>query len=280
MKLIITKIQILLVTFVLQGVGSAQQKTLAEARLVVDSYSIPKDSIISIGVLVTLKDDWHIYWKNPGDSGIPTEIEFRLPHGIANSEIEFPIPEVIASDDIINYGYEHQVLFISNLKIPKLLKSKDLNISAKITSLICKDICKVFDTTMNINIDLSKNYLANLEVSQLFDLTRKSLPQKNHNLKINAVSKSDLVYLKLIDDKNLKEHNIQFLSYDTGVFKNSATQNIVRSENFIEIILASDPFRVKNPDFINGIIILEKIDISNNTKEAFEISLPIKFRGI
>ncbi len=102
----------------------AQQKSLAEARLVVDSFSPKKDSVISIGVLINLKDDWHIYWRNPGDSGMPTDIEFSLPNGIKASEIQFPIPEIFASDEIVNYGYSHQVLLMSKLFIPKYYQKK------------------------------------------------------------------------------------------------------------------------------------------------------------
>ena len=276
MKLIITTIQFLLViVFSFQNYTAAQQNALAEAKLVVDSFSANQDSVISIGVLVTLKDDWHIYWRNPGDSGIATDINFSLPIGITASEIKFPIPEVIATNEIVNYGYGHQVLFVAELKIPKHIKSKESNISAKITSLICKDFCKTFDTTVTITIDLSKDYLAALNVNQLFESAKALTPQENHNLKINAYSKSDLVILKISDDEIVNTQGIQFLSYDTDVFKNIATQGIIRNKYFVELQLEPDQFRIKNPDYINGIIVFESNDKSTKHKKAFEISLPI-----
>jgi thiol:disulfide interchange protein DsbD len=276
MKPLITTIQFLLVIiFSFLGYTFAQQMPLAEAKIVVNSFSTQQDSLISVGVLVTLKDVWHIYWRNPGDSGIATEIEFILPGGISASEIKFPIPEVIAADEIVNYGYKHQVLFISDLKIPKDLKSREINISAKITSLICKDICKAFDTTITIKIDLSKNYLAETALSKLFDSTKKLIPQNNRNLKVNAFSKSDLVILKISDDEIINSHRVQFLSYDAGVFRNLVSQSITRNRNNIEFLLEPDPFRIKNPDYINGILILENDDKSTISIQAFEISLPI-----
>ncbi|NWG29847.1 MAG: hypothetical protein HXY48_15130, partial [Ignavibacteriaceae bacterium] len=56
----------------------AQQLTVANAKIVVDSYSLEKSRSVPIGVLVELEEGWHLYWRNSGDTGIPTSIEFGL----------------------------------------------------------------------------------------------------------------------------------------------------------------------------------------------------------
>ena len=114
-------LSLLAIIFLLHQSISAQQKSLAEARIVVDSFSSEKDSIISLGVLINLQDDWHIYWRNPGDSGLPTDIELSLPNGITASEIKFPIPKIFASEEIVNYGYGHQVLFLFDVNYSRKL---------------------------------------------------------------------------------------------------------------------------------------------------------------
>lgn len=253
-----------------QSFGFAQQVSLAEAKLVVDSYSPQKDSIISIGLQINLQDEWHIYWKNPGDSGLPTDIKFSLPYGITSSEIKFPIPKIFTSDEIVNYGYDHQVLLLSELFIPKDYKQKEIFISAKLISLICKELCKSFDTTVTIRLDLSKDFLAETKVSDLFELTKNSLPQVTHNLKTSVVSKSDSVYLKVSGDETKNTSSLKFFSYAAGVFKNSINQNVIKKENYFELILEPDPFGVKNPTEVKGIILLN----DDHTK-AYEINIPI-----
>jgi thiol:disulfide interchange protein DsbD len=271
MKLNITTIQFFVFIVLATTIYSfAQQKSLAVAKLVVDSFSPEMDSVISIGVLVNLKDDWHIYWRNPGDSGMPTDIEFNLPNGITASEIKFPVPEIFAADKIINYGYSHQVLLMSEVFIPKHYPQKEISITAKLTSLICKDLCKAFDTTVTIKLDLSKSYLAEANIADLFDSTKSLLPKKNHSLKISATSKSDFVYLKVIVDEINNVCSIRFLSYEPAMFRNSINQNTIKKENHVELILEPDPFRVNDPTEVNGIVILN----DDNTK-AYEINLPI-----
>jgi thiol:disulfide interchange protein DsbD len=271
MKINITTMQFLFImVFASPFFGFTQQKSLAEAKLVVESYSLKSDSTISFGVLINLQDDWYIYWRNPGDSGIPTDIEFTLPYGITSSEIKFPVPETFTSDEIVNYGYSHQVLLMSELFIPKDYPQKEISITAKLTSLICKDLCKAFDTSLTINLDLSKNYLAEANISDLFKSTINSLPQKNHSIKTSATFKSDSVYLKVNVDEINNASSIRFLSYESGMFRNMVNQKAIKKENHLELILESDLFRVKNPTEVNGIILLN----DDHTK-AYEINLPI-----
>jgi len=270
-------LSLLAIIFLLHHSISAQQKSLAEARLVVDSFSSEKDSIISLGVLINLQDDWHIYWRNPGDSGLPTEIKLSLPNEITASEIKFPIPKIFASDEIVNYGYGHQVLFLFDVNVPENYSSEELNISAKITSLICKEICKAFDTTVTISLDMSKEFTAEESISRLFEATRKMIPEKNKRLNIIAKSKSDYVYLNVFVNKNENQNiiGIQFYPYEEGVFRNSIKQNIELKENFFEILLEPDQFRIKEPASVNGIIIIEDEIENDVSKKAYEITVPI-----
>ena len=268
---------VLAILFLLHHSISAQQKSLAEARLVVDSFSSGKDSIISLGVLINLQDDWHIYWRNPGDSGLPTDIELSLPNGITASEIKFPIPKIFASDEIVNYGYGHLVLFLFDVNVPENYSSKEINISAKINSLICKEMCKAFDTTVTISLDMSKDFTAEESISRLFEATRKMTPAQNQKLSIIAESKSGNVYIKVFVNENENQNirDVEFYPYEGGVFRNSVKQNIEQKENFFEILLEPDQFRIKESASVNGIIIIEDEIENDLSKKAYEITVPI-----
>jgi thiol:disulfide interchange protein DsbD len=200
-----------------------------------------------------------------------------LPNGITASQIKFPIPKIFASDEIVNFGYAHQVLFLFDLKIPKDIKITELNISAKINSLICKELCKAFDTTVTITLDLSKNFIAGKTILSLFESTEKMLPMQNQSLSIIAELKSNYTYLKVFVNDNEKQiiNSIQFYPYEEGVFKNSVKQNITQKGNYFEIVLEPDQFRIKDPASVSGLIIIEEIIEKNLSIKAYEISVPI-----
>ena len=55
---------------------------------------------------------WHTYWRNPGDSGLPTTLAWTLPPGFTAGAIEWPAPHALPAGPLVNYGYEGEVLHL------------------------------------------------------------------------------------------------------------------------------------------------------------------------
>ena len=70
-----------------------------------------------LGLVITHQPEWHTYWKNPGDSGLPTELRWQLPPGADVGEIAWPVPKRIRIGPLANYGYEGELLLAVPLKI-------------------------------------------------------------------------------------------------------------------------------------------------------------------
>src|SRR5687768_14437546 len=60
---------------------------------------------LQLGLLLEHDPHWHTYWKNPGDSGLPTVINLKLPAGFSATGIQWPLPERLPFGDMVNYGY-------------------------------------------------------------------------------------------------------------------------------------------------------------------------------
>ncbi|MET0541061.1 MAG: thioredoxin family protein [Variovorax sp.] len=65
---------------------------------------------VQVGLQITHQPEWHTYWKNAGDSGLPTELAFSLPTGLTAGAIAWPVPQKIPVGTLANYGYEGTVL--------------------------------------------------------------------------------------------------------------------------------------------------------------------------
>src|SRR5450830_1549255 len=48
-----------------------------------------------LGLQLTHQPNWHTYWKNPGDSGLPITLQWTLPHGVSAGDIGWPLPKKI-----------------------------------------------------------------------------------------------------------------------------------------------------------------------------------------
>ena len=98
-----------------------------------------------VGLQLAHQPEWHTYWKNSGDSGLPTQLEWTLPAGVVAGDIAWPLPKKIPIGTLANYGYEGTVLLPVPLTItpqfkPSLLAG-DLEIKLKAQWLVCKKEC-------------------------------------------------------------------------------------------------------------------------------------------
>jgi thiol:disulfide interchange protein DsbD len=70
---------------------------------------------------------WHTYWQNPGDSGLPTTIEWKLPAGVTAGPIQWPAPHALPAGPLVNYGYEGEVYLPTTLTVaPGVKAGRDL----------------------------------------------------------------------------------------------------------------------------------------------------------
>ena len=98
-----------------------------------------------VGLQLAHQPEWHTYWKNSGDSGLPTQLQWTLPPGVLAGDIAWPVPKKIPIGTLANYGYEGTVLLPVPLTItpefkPSLLAS-DMEVRLKASWLVCKKEC-------------------------------------------------------------------------------------------------------------------------------------------
>lgn len=102
---------------------------------------------ILLGLKVTLSPGWKIYWRNPGDAGLPPEIKWSNTNKIQSLKLLFPSPIRFDFYGIETFGYENEVIFpmeIVNSGNNKTL-SGNLDFSAQVCSKICVPVNKLFD---------------------------------------------------------------------------------------------------------------------------------------
>ena len=86
---------------------------------------------------------WHGYWKNPGDAGVETRIEWTLPAGVTAGPLQYPVPGRLMISGLMNYVYEGRYAQLVALKLPEgLAEGTRLPLRAKLDYLACTDeIC-------------------------------------------------------------------------------------------------------------------------------------------
>ncbi len=113
-----------------------------KAHLVADAMKIEPGSTLRLGIRFEVADGWHIYWRYPGEAGLATAIDLRLPEGFDVGSLQWPTPIAFTqSDGIPGYGYEGTVVLASEVRVPEAFERKRVAVRATVSWLACKDVC-------------------------------------------------------------------------------------------------------------------------------------------
>ena len=81
-----------------------------ESELVARTSAIEPGGKVLLGLRLKMDAHWHTYWENPGDSGMPTTIQWKLPAGFKAGPIQWPLPQRLPIPPLMNYGYENEIV--------------------------------------------------------------------------------------------------------------------------------------------------------------------------
>ncbi|MNH51730.1 Thiol:disulfide interchange protein DsbD precursor [compost metagenome] len=100
------------------SVAGPQRTERIEAELVPMSAWAAPGSTAIVAVRQKIQPGWHTYWRNQGDSGGPTTLDWTLPAGVRAGEIVWPLPERQRLQSLMNYGYSDAVFLPVPIDIP------------------------------------------------------------------------------------------------------------------------------------------------------------------
>jgi thiol:disulfide interchange protein DsbD len=119
-----------------------QGKDLVKVQLVTDVREVKAGEPFHVGLRLKIKEGWHIYWKNPGDSGAPTKAALRLPEGFKADDWQFPVPSAIKDPGGTVYGYTDEVMLIAKVTPPATMSGTAAGeISCDANWLVCEKMC-------------------------------------------------------------------------------------------------------------------------------------------
>ena len=148
------------------------------ASLVAEARGIAPGGTLWVDLHLVIAEGWHVYWRNPGDSGLPTEIAWQLPPGFGAGDIAWPAPERFVLGTIGNYGYTDAADLLVPITAPlDLPLDRDAHLAADANWLVCSDICIPGEAKLALDLPVSAAATADPAVAPLFAAARGRLPQ-------------------------------------------------------------------------------------------------------
>ena len=148
------------------------------AELVSEMESIRPGQPFWLGLHLAMEPGWHTYWKNPGDSGLPTRIKWTLPIGVEAAPIEWPYPKPFSQGPVFSYGYERDVLLPVRVTPPaSLAPGQPVTLAARADWLECREQCLPGRADLSVTLPVSADEpRPAAALAAVFAQTRKRLP--------------------------------------------------------------------------------------------------------
>ena len=260
--------------------GGMSHKHHTQVRLLLSAETARPGDTIYAGVDMKMEAGWHTYWKNAGDAGSPTKIEWTLPPGVTAGEIQWPLPKKLPPAEVTTYGYEDEVVLIVPLTLGTNLAPGEVNLSAKVSWLECKDVCIPANQTVEKKLSVGGATIASPENATIDTWDRRVPVSKNPPL-FQAIweKAADGDTRPLIisgrshwPPKDLEDDSVDFFPDASNDFEvQPATDVISKYSADIKIRKIVKKFSGDWPKQISGVVVIE----SGGERWGYDLQLPV-----
>ena len=173
-----------------------------------------------LGLKIEHAPHWHTYWKNPGDSGLPTTMAWTLPAGVTAGDIQWPTPGRLPIGPLMNYGYEGTLLLPVPITVTATAAGTTLDVKLRAEWLVCKDVCIPESGDFALQIPMQA---ATAGHAALFESARAALPRPAPGAQATASVEGQELVLRVSGlPAAWRGQKLGFLPETPGVIHNAA----------------------------------------------------------
>lgn len=238
----------------------------AAVSLISDYDVLSPGKEFSLALRFKQKPHWHVYWQNPGDSGLAPELHWQIGEEMeVLSDIQWERPDVIPLDQIINYGYNRpEVLLPVKFRLNKDFKGNALPVTLLADWLICKVDCVPYSAEFNLTIPVNHQAIAaNLSIFH------SSYSKQAEKLHLNATyyEKGNNILFEIPD---IKFKNPFLVTNAYSITNNSLKKNFTNNSFQLE--------KAPEVKVLPDSIVATVLDLNNDNKSenAYEITFKRK----
>ena len=217
-----------------------------EAELVADRVGLQPGGRIDLGVRLRHDPAWHTYWRNSGDSGLPTTVEPEGPAGSTFGALRWPAPKRIWIGPLANYGYEGEVVLPFTVKLADGFAGSTARFEARVAWLVCKEVCVPGEARLALELPVIAKtgpQAAPSRDARLFEAMALRIPDPASPLSVRAYrapGKASLVFETPAGMQSIA--SASYFPYTPGQISAPAPQVLMRTDGGwrIDLVTMSD----------------------------------------
>jgi thiol:disulfide interchange protein/DsbC/DsbD-like thiol-disulfide interchange protein len=251
-----------------------------KARLVSEVRSVAPGQVFWVALNLDIREGWHTYWRNPGDSGEATSLAWQLPPGFTAGDIVWTTPHRFDVAPLVNYGYAKQAVHLVQITAPKDLQvGTPVALAAKATWLVCSDVC--IPETGNLQLNLPSSAQPGVTDSAdaaLFTTARGELPS-TQPAATSAHIQGDQLVITLGREwgQTLSQiKTLAFFPYGEGGIEYGTPQKLTRSKDALELSMKLG-YQPPKAGVIGGVLVAT--EQNGNQTDTVPIEIAASFSG-
>jgi thiol:disulfide interchange protein DsbD len=235
------------------------------ATLLSEVDSIQPGRPIWLGLRLEMQPGWHVYWKQPGDSGLPPRLKWTLPPEFTAKDIVFPYPHRFATGALASYGYSGEVLLLVSLTAPATLPAGGtVRLTTNASWLECRETCIPAKAALGLALPVRGGPAPKAAASApLFAAARRNLPKASPGWRFE--SNGDRIVLRPPATWQAPAGQVEFFCAQDNVIRFAAPQRVLKDGGW-GLELVRDPNGAVPPS-LQGVLVARR----GGQVEALEI---------
>ena len=259
-----------------RAAAAPRAEDLVKAELLAEPSAVKAGEPFAVGVKLTMAPHWHTYWRNPGDSGLATEIRWTLPEGVSAGEILWPVPERIPVSHLVNYGYDGETILLTTITPPKTLSpGQPLTLKADVSYLVCERECIPGEASLSILLPVAgpnEDGKPDPADRATFEAARAKLPTPSPWTAKTEAAGDRLRFI--VDVPGLKPDSIRsayLFAFDETTVEHAAPQTLSARAGGFTLDIKRSNISQGDPQPLGGVLVVEEALETGVTRHAVEI---------
>lgn len=229
----------------------------ARVELVTERALAVPGETVWFGLSFEIDPNWHVYWQNAGDAGIPPEITWRETGQLgaeAISGFSWPLPELlpVVPGQIMDYGYSDQVVLPFTVSLPEEVEGP-LVFEGVADYLICEDVCIPESVDIRLMLSVGGAQIPDDYGTQLIQTSLATVPS-DFTGEAHLSDDGETWVLSLTGPEiDGQKGNARFFPYAHEI-KHAADQAVSFGSDGLQLTLTPDREGDPLPDAIAGVV--------------------------
>ncbi len=254
------------------------ESSVVQVNLIQEEQTIQAGQPFWVAIHIKIDKDWHIYWKNPGDVGMPVSIKWQLPEGFEAGPLEWPFPKKFTTADMIGFGYADDVVFLSQITPPKdALNNSIQQITVQTDWLVCSStMCQPGSASADLSVTIGEpTKSVSAEIVAFFQDARSKIPVHDSNISVRQ--DKGVIQLEIpASNKTIKQAEFfaeeqEVIDYAHEAYVKKATQ---KPHTYLLTLKEKAPLKQ-----LKGVLVLHTQQDQADKIEAYAIHCPIAEDG-